>query len=85
MQRASRAMIDLPFSASISTCRSLSWRISSGRRIAIIVAGKSAAGHGAGLPGPSGDPDLPDQVGDLLVEGCIFGAAEHHQDVGQSE
>ena len=30
-------------------------------------------------------PYLPDQVGDLLIEGTIFGAAEHYQDVGQPE
>jgi hypothetical protein len=50
-----------------------------------IVAGKGAAGHCPGLPGPSGGPDLPDQVEDLLVERSIFGAAEQHQDVSQSE
>lgn len=34
-----------------------------------IVAGEGAAGNSSGLPGPPPDPYLPDQVGDLLVEG----------------
>jgi hypothetical protein len=39
-----------------------------------IVAGEGAASHCSGLPGPPRDTDLPDQVGDLLVEGA---AANH--------
>jgi hypothetical protein len=41
-----------------------------------IVAGKGAAGHCSGLPGPPGDTDLPGQIGDLLIERTVFGAAE---------
>jgi hypothetical protein len=74
----------LPFSGT-SASRSWSWWISSGAQDRNIVAGKGAADHCPGLPSASGDPDLPDQVGDLLVERAIFGAAEHHQDVGQNE
>ena len=31
------------------------------------------------------DPDGAEEVGDLLVEGDVLGAAEHHQRVGQPE
>jgi hypothetical protein len=76
MQRDSRAMIGLPFSAITKACRSGSRRISWGRMIA-MSSGEGAAGHGAGLPIRPGDPGLADQVGDLLVERTIFGATKH--------
>jgi hypothetical protein len=78
-------MMDLPFSASTSACRSLKRRISIWPQDCDVFPGEAASGHRPGLPGPPHDTDLPDQIGDLLVERAIFRAAEHHQHVGQPE
>src|SRR5699024_8032951 len=49
-----------------------------------VLTGYRAAGS-SGLPGGAGDPDGAEEVGDLLVEGDVFGAAEHDQGVGQAK
>ena len=50
-----------------------------------VFAGDGAAARLPGLPGGAGDPDGAEQVGDLLVEGDVLGAAEQDQVVGQAE
>jgi hypothetical protein len=77
MQRDSRAMVGLPFSAITKACRSGSRRIF-GADDRNVLPGEGAAGHGAGLPVGPGDPGLANQVRDLLVERAILGATKHH-------
>ena len=52
-----------------------------------VVAGEAAAAavEPAGGVGDAADADGAEQVGDLLVERDVLGAAEHHQDVGEAE
>ena len=50
-----------------------------------VLAGHLSAAHAPALPGRSRDADLAEQVGDLLDEGDVLGAAEHDEVVGQPE
>ena len=78
-------MSGLPFSATTRAWRSGSWRTLGAGEDGDVVAGDGAVRHRAGLPGGAGDADGAEQVGDLLVERDVLGAAEQDQGVGQAE